>query len=391
MRAENFFKITGIITPCVNSIKLLAACAAVVFLFSTPPIAFAAASDTGAGNVETCVSVDINMVYALHPLMQYYDPGLNLFIRPPDAKTEEEFSGEVRKRNAAFELSKEKYAAEIEKLKSKLTALGSELKKLENEKADEISKASENLAGTLSSAKNNKTGEKSGSGIAFDKIYGIGKTYDLKIAKIQKQLKETEIEYAGAHIKSMGAHYLNAEESAELMKKIDSEIAAAATAVASAKKAGLIVNRGFAKLIKDRNSGGEIKDNAAAADSSEINIFIKGGFKSFIAGAGIMTPSGEAPDYSKARFFYRSDAYRLEDDEVNNGADSFKTIAGRIKINENYLRMNNAVKKPDSVKEIGPELLEGADITPAVIIYILRDHGFSKEQAEDIFKAVNEI
>jgi hypothetical protein len=392
MRAEIFLKIAGIIPPGVKSIKLLAAGAALVFLFSAPLITCAAAAETVAAGGEACVSVDIGMVYALHPLMQYYDPGLNLFIRPPDARTDDEFSKEIQKRNAAFELSKVKYAPEIDKLKSKITTLGSDLKKLENEKADEISKASENLAGTLSSAKNNKTGGKSGGGIDFDKIYDIGKTYDAKIDKARKQLKEAETEYAGAHIKSMGAHYLNAEESAELMKKIDSEIAAAASAVAAVKKAGLIVNRGFAEFIKDRNSGGEIKEDAAAAESSEISIFMKGGFNAFAGRAGILTPAGEAPDYSKALFFYRSDSYRLEDDEAGNGANIFKkNIAGRIKLSENSLRMSNAVKKPDFVKEIGTDLFEGTDITPAVIIYILRDHGFSKEQAEDIFKAVNEI
>lgn len=391
MHAEKFLKIAGIIPPGVNSIKLLAACAAVVFLFSAQFIACAAAAETGAEIGDTRVSVDINMVYALHPLMQYYDPGLNLFIRPPDAKTDEEFSKEVQKRNAAFELSKEKYAAEIDKLKSKITALGSDLKKLENEKADEISNASEGLDRLLAAGKNNKTGANSGNGINFDKIHEIGKNYDLKTAKIRKQLKEAETEYAAAHLKSMSAHYLNAEESAELMKKIDSEIAEAASAVAAAKKSGLIVNRSHAKFIKDRNSGIEKKDDDAEAESSEISIFMTGGFNAFTGGAGIITPAGEAPDYSKAQFFYRSDAYSLEDDEANNGADSFKTIAGRIKLAEKSLRMNNAVKKPDSVKEISTDLFEGSDITPAVIIYILRDHGFSKEQAEDIFKAVNEI
>ena len=391
MRAEIFLKISGIFQPGVKSIKLLAAGAALVFLFSAPLITCAAAAETPAAGSEACVSVDIDMVYALHPLMQYYDPGLNLFIRPPDAGTDDEFSKEIRKRNAAFESAKVKYAPEIDKLKSTITALGSDLKKLENEKADEISKASENLGRMLSADKNNKTGNKSGGGIDFDKIYEIGKIYDAKIDKIRKQLKEAETEYAGAHIKSMGAHYLNAEESSELMKKIDSEITAAASAVAAVKKAGLIVNRGSAELIKDRNPGDEKKEDAAAVESSEISIFMKNGFNVFAGRAGIITPAGEAPDYSKAMFFYRSEAYRLEDDEAGNGANSFKTIAGRIKLNENSLRMNNFVKKPDFVKEIGRDLFEGVDITPAVIIYILRDHGFSKEQAEDIFKAVNEI
>ncbi|OQA80517.1 MAG: hypothetical protein BWY32_00950 [bacterium ADurb.Bin243] len=345
----------------------------------------AGAVENDNGDPQGVIGVKIDIIYSMHPLMQYYDPQLHLFIKPVDAQTSEEFSKQLNKRKILFEESKKIALPQVDKLKNKITSLSSELKKLENEKSEEIYKLSESVNRAISS-KNKTAGEK----FSMDKIHEARKKYDEKISEIRRQIDDAVTLTYKTQLDSLKTHYLSPEESAALMDKIDSEIISAVTAVAAIKKASIAANITAAELsgvLTENSAAKAVQTSEKTAGEKNAAALIKtqaAAYKPF----AVRVLSDSAPDYSKAMFFFGSDAY-FEDEEKNKS--HLKEVINSIDLMSAAPRLTSVIEKPDFVKELNPEYFKGEDLTAAVIIYILKNYGFDKRQAEDFFNAVSEL
>ncbi len=337
------------------------------------------------GDTQSLIGVKIDLIYAMHPLMQYYDPQLHLFIKPVDAQTSEEFSKQLNKRKILFEESKKIALPQVDKLKNKITSLSSELKKLENEKSEEIYKLSESVNRAISS-KNKTAGEK----FSMDKIHETRKKYDEKISEIRRQIDDAVTLTYKTQLDSLKTHYLSPEESAALMDKIDSEIISAVTAVAAIKKASIAANITAAELsgvLTENSAAKAVQTSEKTAGEKNAAALIKTQATAYKP-AAVRILSDSAPDYSKAMFFFGSDAY-FEDEEKNKS--HLKEVINSINLMSAAPQLTSVIEKPDFVKELSPGYFKGEDLTAAVIIYILKNYGFDKRQAEDFFKAVSEL
>lgn len=346
----------------------------------------AAALENDNADQQSIIGVKIALIYSMHPLMQYYDPQLHLFIKPIDAQNAAEFSRQLNMRKALFEESKKAALPQVEKLKNKIMSLSAELKKIENEKSEEIYKLSENVSRAIAS-KNKTAGDK----ISLDKIHETRKKYDSKTSEIRGQIDDAGKLIYKTQLDSLKFHYLSPEESAALMNKIDSEIISAVTAVAAMKKACMAANITSAELsgILTGNSAVQLLQTSenAIEEKGATAEFTKTKFEAYKP-ASVKILSDRAPDYSKAMFFFSSDAY-FNDEEKNKA--HLGEVINKIDLMSASSQLASVIEKPDFVKKLSPRYFKGEDLTAAVIIYILKNYGFDKRQAEDFFNAVSEL
>jgi len=306
--------------------------------------------------------VNIKKIYALHPLMQYYDSSLNLFFKPVSMKSTSEFSAEVKKREALFLNLKKSGEIKINELKKKIAEINLKIKNIQELKSAQATKISEKINEKLKSGNNKeKVNFSENKDPVYDEAMKKLQELDDEMSIYMKKKSDFEEQIKKVLWERLQIHYLNFEESRAQMAKINDEIKKYINKVASLNKVGFVINESSDTAEKTIMSGNEPVTNQKY----------------------IIYDFNLKPDYNKAFIIQKPDDF-YEDDSQKDDLNIAPVI------NKNIESFSSIIKTPDFIKEIKLSSDEVIDLTSQVIVLLLKDYGFSKENAQSVYNAAEQ-
>ncbi|HBC74920.1 MAG: hypothetical protein A2008_10015 [Candidatus Wallbacteria bacterium GWC2_49_35] len=337
-------------------------CLCLIFLAvpGGPCLAVDSEKDSTAGDPEEAAvaTVDIATVYALHPAMIYFDPVLNLFIKPaPKGVTPDDFMKLTTERRDEYKKSEAARAAEIQRVKNEIDSVKEEIKAHEIKKITECAPVNEKFDPLIQNA----TSEAEVKKYLVERtaaLKGVEVKYDLEIKNKNKKLSDALDKYQKIQMSLLSSFYLTAEETAAKFEEINADIKDAVKIAAKKNKAIAVVNFNLDNY-KDRNkTSGEDTQSLEAKEkvNSELESLLKQG-----------------PDYSPL-------------------LDSLKTYeAGASAKAGQALKRRFALTPNESDMASRPFIAKGKDLTWFTVITLMVKNGVPKEKAEAISEVLAEV
>jgi len=334
-----------------------------------------------AGSEESIVAIiDIAAVYALHPMMQYYDPDVDLFIKQPKPGTTfDEFLGIIKNRRNEFQKSFEGNTTEIKRIKNEIDILQQEIKKLGISKAIEASpinqKFTEQIQKTFSEDERKKLLVQ-----RTNEIQKIEKKFDVEIENKNKQLANLLDSYEKIQRSLLKVFYLTPEETSKKFDEINAEIKDTIKLAAKKYGAKVILN---ANLISTQEESKKIPEKSIAekkkANSELENMLVEGPNYSKILGvlktftyANIKSPLPDRNDSEYQKYLQQMH----KDQEKENFSKGY--------FNRDYIMQLKQVRSLTAV----PMIYGGTDVTWFTVISLMVKNGIPKEKAEIISEII---
>lgn len=363
----------------------------IVALFTGVPVPCGAQPSHGAA-AEAGVSanagafiaaVDISVVYALHPLMQYFDQSTGYFIKPPKhTVSHQEFLNIIKTRSNDFKQSAEGNSSEIKRLKTEIETLAKEIEKLENYKVTEAGSVNEKYDALLKSAEPaQQAGLNTQRAGELDKIE---KKFAGDIGEKNKKLSALLDSQEKLQRSLLKSYYLSPEETAKKFEEINAEIGEAIKAAAKKNGAKAVINLNLLMPAKPEKSAAEknIEDKTKISSNLEYLIAngpdyskILGALRTFEAGMSKELINTRDKQYSESEYIKMLQKMQ-KDQELESAKNSFFT--------KEYISGLKPVRKFTS----NPIVYGGVDITEAVIVPLMIKHGLPAEKAKALYEAV---
>ncbi len=300
-------------------------------------------------------TVDIATVYALHPAMIYFDPALNLFIKPaPKGATPDDFMNLTTERRNEYKKNEAAKAAEIQRIKNDIEKAKEEIKSHEIKKITECAPVNEKFDALIQSATNEAEIKK----YLVERTAGLKAVetkYDQEIKNKNKKLSEALDKYQKLQMSLLSAFYLTAEETAAKFEEINADIKEAVKIAAKKNNAIAVVNFNL-DSYKDRGkTSGEDTQSVEAKEktNTELENLLKDG-----------------PDYSGA----------LDSLKAYETAAAAKSLKSRF-----------ALTPKESDMASRPFIAQGKDLTWFTVITLMVKNGVPKEKAEAISEVLSEV
>jgi len=332
--------------------------AVVIILFAASVFA---PGPSAAGNL--IGTVDMDALYAFHPLMQYYDNNAGLFIKPAgEGVTYAELQKAIELRALDYQQNLEARSGEIAKLKAEIKKVNDEIKKVENISAAKYMKLNDAFSAELAKVKDQKARQEMSRkhNVEFMKVQAEA---DAGKKSLEEKLSAAMTSCEKAQREILKSYYLSADESADFFKKINDEIKEAINYAAAAKGIKAVINTS------------RISSGVGRADSHGN----KTGAGEIDAVAGKAAAALEkGPDYSKVLAILQAgDAGREEEGGKGPGDVLKKIYLNRGEIASLKFGGTTAISN-------SPILTGGEDLTLLAVVYILKKHNVPKENAEVI-------
>lgn len=342
-----------------------------------------ASAEDGPASGAFIAAVDISVVYALHPLMQYFDQNTGYFIKPPkQAVSHQEFLNIIKTRSGDFKQSAEGNSSEIKRLKAEIETLVKEIEKLENYKITEAGSINEKYDALLKSAEpaqqaalnTQRAGE-------LDKVE---KKFSGDIGDKNKKLSALLDSQEKLQRSMLKSYYLSPEETAKKFEEINAEIGEAIKAAAKKNGVKAVINLNLLMPAKSEKSAAEknIEDKTKINSTLEYLIAngpdyskILGALRTFEAGMSKEIISTRDKQYSESEYIKMLQKMQ-KDQEIESAKNSFFT--------KEYISGLKPVRKFAS----NPIVYGGVDITEAVIVPLMVKHGVPAEKARALYEAV---
>ena len=284
-------------------------------------------------------TVDIAALYAFHPLMQYYDQRVDLFIKlPPKNITYQDFFTLTQNRQSEFQKIAADNSSEIKRIKDELALLRQDIQKLDSGKAIEAAPVNEKFDKRIQSAASEDERKK----LLMQRTAELEKIevkFETDLLNKNKKMSELLDSYEKIQRSLLKIYYLTPEETAAKFEDIDNEIKEAVKIAAKKKGVKAVMNFSL-PLPEEQNDG---VDEKSLKEKNKINSDLEN-----LLAAG--------PDYSKAFSILKTS----DDKSVENSGDE-------------------SLKKPDHVKFLS-ELAAGNDREDAMKIYTSKRY-FTKLKA----------
>ena len=312
-------------------------------------------------------TVDMMTVYTFHPLMQYYNHELGLFLKPfkKESNSYEKLLLLIEERNKEYNAAKGSRLSEYNRLKAEYEDIKSQMSKLESIYVFEGSSLNDKMLQDTAAAKSDS--EKKDIASKFrTKTFAAQK-------KFEKDSEALKTKFADASLASdkifnalLEVHYLNAEKSQKQLSEINAEIREAIKFAAKKFNVKAIVNVSSPEIRRP-----EYMDAASTQPVS----FMPAKFHDV---------ESINPDYNQILSMLRNFEYRP--DKVHN-PNNIRNIF----MNSTFIPLiekKNRMAKVDGI--ITDSFLFGnIDLTHAVIIYLMAKNGISKEKAELMLDFLN--
>lgn len=301
-------------------------------------------------------TVDIATVYALHPAMIYFDPALNLFIKPaPKGATPDDFMKLTTERRNEYKKNEAARSAEIMRVNNEIEQAKEEIKSHEIKKIAECAPVNEKFDALIQNATNEAEIKK----YLVERTAGLKAVetkYDQEIKNKNKKLSEALDKYQKIQMSLLSSFYLTAEETAAKFEEINADIKDAVKIAAKKNKAIAVVN--FNLDNYKNNTSGEDTQSVEAKEkiNSELENLLKQG-----------------PDYSSL-------------------LDSLKSYeAGAAAKAGQALKRRFALTPNESDMASRPFIAKGKDLTWFTVITLMVKNGVPKEKAEAISEVLSEV
>ncbi len=329
-------------------------------------------------------AVDISIVYALHPLMQYFDQNTGYFIKPPkQAVSHQEFLNIIKTRSGDFKQSAEGNSSEIKRLKTEIETLVKEIEKLENYKITEAGVVNEKYDALLKSAEPaQQTALSTQRAGELDKVE---KKFAGDIGDKNKKLSALLDSQEKLQRSMLKSYYLSPEETAKKFEEINAEIGEAIKAAAKKNDVKAVINLNLLMPAKSE----KFMDEKNIEDKTKINSTLEylisngpdyskilGALRTFESGMSKEIISTRDKQYSESEYIKMLQKMQ-KDQEIESAKNSFFT--------REYISGLKPVRKFAS----NPIVYGGVDITEAVIVPLMIKHGVPAEKAKALYRAVS--
>lgn len=328
-------------------------------------------------------AVDISIVYALHPLMQYFDQNTGYFIKPPkQVVSHQEFLNIIKTRSSDFKQNAEGNSSEIKRLKTEIETLVKEIEKLENYKITETGVINEKYDALIKSVEpaqqNALSTQRAGE---LDKVE---KKFNGDIGDKNKKLSALLDSQEKLQRSMLKSYYLSPEETAKKFEEINAEIGEAIKTAAKKNGVKAVINLNLLMSAKPEKFMAEknIEDKTKINSTLEYLIAngpnyskILGALRTFEAGMSKEIISTRDKQYSESEYIKMLQKMQ-KDQEIESAKNSFFT--------KEYISGLKPIRKFAS----NPIVYGGVDITEAVIVPLMVKHGVPAEKARALYEAV---
>ncbi|HOT77620.1 MAG TPA: hypothetical protein PK467_17675 [Candidatus Wallbacteria bacterium] len=300
-------------------------------------------------------TIDLAAVYALHPMMNYYDPALNLFIKPaPKGSSHADFVALISERRKQYNKEAAAKAHELQKIKDDIETVWKEIKKSGTKKLADYDILEKKYAPLLQST----TGEAELKKYRLQYAAASKEFYDKYDAEFKgKQKKLSSLLDAQEKIQFslLRNYYLAPEETDKIFEQIDADIKEAVKIAAKKNNVKAVLN--FNMLNADiKNKPAQATAAEKKLTSDELEALLKAG-----------------PDYSKPL-------------ETLKGYESFNDKSSGFNP-----QLFSSDFSPSGGLAVRPLVTRGKDLTWFTIITLMVKNGIPKEKAEAVSDVISEI
>lgn len=366
--------------PAVAFLSVLSLTVMIALFSQSAPLGAAPEDGDGPAGGAYLATVDLAVLFALHPQMQYYDQKAGLFIKPPKlASNYQEFLNVIKNRSKDFARDSEANAPEIKRLKFEIETLKAEIEKLETLKAGETAAITQKYDAMSEDEKNKNASARA------EELNAVEKKFKADLDA--KKQKHSDLLDAFEKIQRslLKVYYLSPEETAKKFDEINGEIRRAVLKEAKKNGARSIINLNLmaprpekasapaARTSDEKAAFGSMLESLAASGPDYTKIL--GALKTFEGGVTKDLVSTRNPEFSETE--YVSMLKKMQrDQEMEMASSSFFT--------KDYIMRLAPVKKIAS----SPIIYGGTDLTRGAAIEILTANGVSKEKAAALCDAV---
>lgn len=312
-------------------------------------------------------TVDVAAIYALHPLMQYYNHELGLFLKPFKSEdlSYEKLLSLIEARNKEYAAARDAASSEMKRLKAEYDETVRQISKAESVCVFESSALNEKLLQETAAAKSDSEKNEISRKCRL-KTLEIQKKMEADTAPLKSKLADITAASDKVYNSLLDVQYLGREKSDKMLSDINAEIREAIAYAAQKTGVRAVMNAGYSDLRKP-----EYMEVSAPPP------------------AAVQTPKprdvdGIVHDYNPILNLLRNFEYKP--DSVHNP----KNIRN-IFMNSTFIPILEARGKMTRIKGVinEPFLYGSTDLTPMVIIYLMAKNGISREKAELLLEFFN--
>ncbi len=354
-----------------------------VNLFGISERATASASEEEAEEI-FLGTVDVAAIYAFHPMMQYYDPKVDLFIKLPAKNTTyDDFLTVTQNRRNEFQKAADANSSEIKRLKGEMDVLNQEIQRLGADKAAEAMPVNEKFDKQIQSA-GSEDAKRNLLALRTEELNKIEAKFDGVLQNKNKKMSDLLDSYEKIQRSLLKIYYLTPEETAEKFEEINNEIKEEVKIAAKKNGVKAVINFSLAVSEFQNERPGDKSLEEKKKINSELEELLSGG-----------------PDYSKAMNLLNTfDAKSLKnsDDETMKApehvkflkqlsADNEKKNASKLFFSKKYLMRLKPIASVTST----PFIYGGTDLTWFTLISIMVRNGVPKEKAEAASEVISKM
>ncbi len=329
-------------------------------------------------------TIDIAAVYALHPMMQFYDQKLGLFIKAPKQGTAyDDFLKITQTRRDEFKKLFEGQASEIKRLKEEVDVLKKEVKKLDVQKVIEAAPINEDFDARIQKAVDEDAKKKLLAQRTAE-LVKVDKKFNTEIEAKNKKINDLLDSYQKIQRSLLKIYYLTPEETAKKFEEITTEIKDTIKLAANKKGLKAVVNLNTVSGRDDKKKQPETTIAEKEKVSSDLSDILANG-----------------PDYTKAMSALRTfesglskDLLKTKNPEFNE-TEYVKMLQQMSKDREKeavsaaYLSKDYIMNLDQLVSATTAPIVYGnTDLTWLTVIAIMVKNGIPKEKAETISEVI---
>lgn len=313
--------------------------------------------------IKPAAFVDLNKIYSFHPMMQYYDPALSLFLKPLDVNDKLAQQKVIDKRN-------EEYGKLYRQISPKLFSLKAEIEHVDGQ-IKSVIKTKE----LINSEKANDP-----AGVA-DKKQVKKRILELnaEISRLKSELDKLRESYEQAASPLISIHYAGVQQSVKILKTIKKDVDAAILKVAG--------ELGISEVFLSETSYEAPFINYTAENNNKKKIF---DFDGLVKSGVVKTENIDAafhygPDYSLAERIISVKNEPVTESQAGPKHSQYIKNENLRRVRELLNYKAGSIIIPlysDLIKT--PLISSKTDITNAVIIEILTNSDISKKAREMI-------
>ena len=329
-------------------------------------------------------TIDIAAVYALHPMMQYFDEKVGLFIKPPKQETTyDDFLKIAQSRNNDYKKSFEGQASEIKRLKGEIDILKNEIKKLEYQKSVEASPINDTFETEITKAATDADKKK----LIIQRnnlLGGVETKYNIEIDKKNKTLSGFLDSYEKIQRSLLKVYYLTPEETAKKFEEITSEIKDTIKFAAKKKGCKAVVNTTYFSGKTEKKKPVEKSVEEKTRANADLEELLKNG-PDYSKALGILRTleSGMAPDVVKTRNpEFNETEYMKMLQKMNKDREKEDILKNYH--SKDYMNRLDQLIETTSM----PVFYGGTDLTWLTVISLMVKNGIAKEKAEIISEVI---